>query len=578
MRLRTIPSVALSFLAAFVALGGCAVEGVEPGDDDDAGRSGSGGSSVGGKGAGGSSKGGASTITGGTGGVGSGGVSQGGTGAGGLATGGAGSGTGGIASGGVATGGAGAGGLATGGAGVGGAVAGGAGAGGSAMGGAGAGGATTGGAGAGGATTGGAGAGGATTGGAGAGGAATGGAAGTGTGGSGTTGGWGKAENPSVGCTVGPMPSVGSLTANAKLPDPFEKMDGNRITTKSEWLCRREEILRQAYAFVWGDKPVPAASAVTGTVSNTSIAVQVAGPNGNASFNLTVNMNGATAPAPAIIGYGGLSGMPVPSGVATITFTAVESTGGSGAKNGPFYSAYGSNHEAGYLTAQAWQISRVLDLLEKNPGVIDPYRVGVTGCSRWGKGAFVAGMLDNRIALTIPVESGLGGTVGLRLVETMDSYSGSEWPFHGISYVRWMSEVKLGQFTTGNSASADNTDKLPIDMHEMMGLIAPRGLYIVDNPSTMYNGLDRNSAWVTANVGKMIFEALGVGDNMSYQGAGGGHCSWRSQYTASLNAMVDKFLKGNASASTGNFATDLASPPNPSSSIEWQAPTLSGEL
>jgi hypothetical protein len=190
----------------------------------------------------------------------------------------------------------------------------------------------------------------------------------------------------------------------------------------------------------------------------------------------------------------------------------------------------------------------------------------------------VAGVLDNRIALTIPVESGLGGTVGLRLVEVIDSYSGSEWPYHGISYVRWLSEVALGQFTTGNSAGADNTDKLPIDMHEMMALIAPRGLYIVDNPSTMYNGLDRNAAWVTGNVGKMIFEALGVGDHMSYVGASGTHCQWRSQYDAMLNAMVDKFLKGNDAASTGNVTTDLPNPPNHMTHIDWTPPSLAGEL
>lgn len=405
----------------------------------------------------------------------------------------------------------------------------------------------------------------------------TGGADGSGGGGDAASAEWGQVENPGAGCTVGPMPSVASLTANAKLPDPFKKMDGNRIADKSEWACRREEILQQAYKFIYGDKPVPAEGAVSGTVSESRITVEV-NDGGSTSFNLTVNMNGATAPAPAIIGYGGLSGMPVPRGVATITFTAVESTGGSGAKNGPFYSVYGSDHPAGYLTAQAWQISRVLDVLEQNPGVIDPHRVGVTGCSRWGKGAFVAGALDNRIALTIPVESGLGGTVGLRLVEVLDSYSGAEWPYHGISYVRWLSEVALGQFTTGNSAGADNTNKLPVDMHEMMGLIAPRGLYIVDNPSTMYNGLDRSSAWVTANVGKMIFEALGVGDHMAYTGAGGSHCSWRSQYTASLNAMVDRFLLGNDAAATGNFATDLPNKPNHLDHIDWTAPTLTGEL
>ena len=35
--------------------------------------------------------------------------------------------------------------------------------------------------------------------------------------------------------------------------------------------------------------------------------------------------------------------------------------------------------------------------------------IGVTGCSRYGKGAFIAGVLDQRIALTMPIESGTAG-------------------------------------------------------------------------------------------------------------------------------------------------------------------------
>jgi hypothetical protein len=387
---------------------------------------------------------------------------------------------------------------------------------------------------------------------------------------------WGKVEDPGAGCVVGPLPEFDSLTADAKLPDPFKKMDGTRITNKSEWLCRREEILQQSFAFIYGDKPVPPEGAVTGTVSNSQITVEVNEAGKSASFSVTVSMNGATAPAPAIIRYGN-SGAPAPNGVASINFTATETTGGDGAKSGPFYQVYGSDHPAGYLVAQAWQVSRILDVLEQNPGTIDPYRIGVTGCSRLGKGAFVAGALDNRIALTIPVESGLGGTVGLRLVEVMDSYSGSEWPYHGISYVRWLSEVALGPFTNDNSASADNTDKLPIDMHEMMALIAPRGLLISDNPSTMYNGLDRNSAWVTANVGKLAFEALGVGDAFTYHGGSGNHCT---EFRAApvFGAMVDKFLKGNAAAETGSFSTDLPNAPGYQSNIVWEPPTLTGDL
>lgn len=385
---------------------------------------------------------------------------------------------------------------------------------------------------------------------------------------------WGRKENPTDHCTVGTLPEYNALKANSKLPDPFKKLDGTRITSKSEWPCQRELLYRQLIKYIYGEKPVPPKEAVSGTVSTQSISVKVKDGQKECSFTATVEMNGATQPAPAIIQYA--SGASAPSGVATISFSPKEVSGGNGPKEGPFFDFNGSNHEAGYLVAWAWQVSRIIDVLEQNPGVIDPGKIAVTGCSRFGKGAFVAGVLDNRIALTIPVESGIGGTIGLRLVEQLDTQG--EWPYHAISYVRWFSEVALGKFTSGNNAGADNTDRLPVDMHSAMALIAPRGLYIVDNPSGTYAGLDAKSAWVTASIGKKIFEALGVGDHFSCVGASGSHCQWRNKYDASMNAMVDKFLKGNNSANTGEVSTDLGNKPNPEQYIDWEAPTLDGEL
>jgi hypothetical protein len=397
-----------------------------------------------------------------------------------------------------------------------------------------------------------------------------------------TTDKWTFAEDPGAACTVGAMPAVGSLTANNKLPDPFKKMNGMAMTSKSEWLCRREEILQQGFEYIYGKKPRPAKEAVTGTVSTSSISVSVTDGGKTGTFTASVGGSCTTKPCPAIIGFGGVSGMPVPSGIATINFnaTAVAPEGnGSNPGSGAFYNVYGPTHEAGLLAAWAWGISRIIDVIEKNPGTIDPTKIAVTGCSRFGKGAFVAGVLDNRIALTIPVESGVGGTPALRLIEQLDSYSGSEWPYHAISYQQWFSPEKLGQFATANNAGGDNTNKIPVDMHQMMALIAPRGLYIVDNPSTMYNGLDRNSAYATGLVGQMVFKALGLGDNITYQGASGDHCSWRSAYTAPLTANLDKFLRGSTTAKTGTFATDLGgTKPTAEGVIDWTAPTLAGEL
>lgn len=386
---------------------------------------------------------------------------------------------------------------------------------------------------------------------------------------------WGKKENPTDHCTVGSLPEYSELKANPKLPDPFKKLDGTRITSKSEWACQRELLLRQLIKYIYGEKPVPPKEAVSGTVSTSNITVKVEAGGKSCTFSAKVSMNGAKQPAPAFIQYA--SGASAPSGVATISFNPVEVSGGTGDKSGPFFDFYGKRHEAGYLVAWAWQVSRIIDVLEQNPGIIDPYKIAVTGCSRYGKGAFVAGVLDNRVALTIPVESGIGGTVALRLVEQLEG-QGREWPYHAISYVRWFSEVALGKFTNDNNASSDNTDRLPVDMHSAMALIAPRALYIVDNPSGTYPGLDARSAWVTASVGKKIFEALGVGDHFACVGASGNHCQWRAKYTNSLNAMVNKFLKGDESAKTGEVTTDLGNKPNPEQYYDWEVPTLGGEL
>jgi hypothetical protein len=387
---------------------------------------------------------------------------------------------------------------------------------------------------------------------------------------------WGKKENPTAGvCTVGTFPGYSDLKANPKLPDPFLMLSGARITKKSEWPCRREELYQQALHYLYGDKPIPAKGSVTGTVTPTLISVSVNEGGKSCSFTATVNMNGATQPAPAIIGYGG--GAPVPKGVAIITFSAIETAGTAGPKKGPFYDFYGSDSPTGYLAAQAWQISRIIDVLEQHPDIIDPYHLGVTGCSRLGKGAFVAGVLDNRIALTLPFESGAGGTVGLRLIKQLDPTG--EYAYNAIGGVsRWLSEVRLGPFATADNANGDHTDKLPIDMHEMMGLIAPRGLYIMDNPNHAISWADENSSWVIGNVGHLIFQALGVGDNMTYESTSGTHCTWRTGYEASLQAVINKFLLGDNSAVTGKFHTEATNPPDPKNYYDWSVPVLSGDL
>lgn len=227
--------------------------------------------------------------------------------------------------------------------------------------------------------------------------------------------------NPGPGTgTPGTCPAIPgsiSLTANARLPDPFKKIDGSRVTTKADWECRRKEILELFQRYELGTFPGKPQS-VTGTRSGNSLSISVSEAGKSISFSVSISYPSGTGPFPAIIAYGALS-LPAQSGVATITFNnddiaAQQNTGSRG--QGKFYTLYGSSHTASALTAWAWGVDRIMDALETTANInIDPKRVAVTGCSRNGKGAIVAGALVDRIALTIPQESGSGGAACWRL-------------------------------------------------------------------------------------------------------------------------------------------------------------------
>src|SRR5262249_57090252 len=63
--------------------------------------------------------------------------------------------------------------------------------------------------------------------------------------------------------------------------------------------------------------------------------------------------------------------------------------------------------DCGALCAWAWGFSRVIDGLVQLDS-IDPRKIVITGHSRSGKVALLAGALDERVAITAPAGSGCG--------------------------------------------------------------------------------------------------------------------------------------------------------------------------
>jgi hypothetical protein len=385
----------------------------------------------------------------------------------------------------------------------------------------------------------------------------------------------GSGDGGSIGegsCTVPAMPSFSSLPSNAKLPDPFKLMDGSRMARKDQWTCRRAEISALAQQFELGAKP-PKPSSVTASFSSPKLTVGCSEAGKSISFDATITYpSSGTAPYPAIIAVGGSSldnNALSQLGVAIIKLPnddIAKQDSASSRGQGKFYTLYGSSHSAGSLIAWAWGASRIIDALEQTPSArIDPKRLGVTGCSRNGKGALMVGAFDERIALTIPQESGSGGAASWRVSQAQLS-SGQN--------VQTLSEI-VGEnswFPSSFQQFGNAVDKLPFDHHEIAGLVAPRALLIIENTSMEWLG--NLSTYTNGAAAHLIWEALGVPDRMGFSQVGNhNHCAFPSSQKPELSAFVQKYLL-NGAADTTIFKTDGSFTFDKSKWVDWAVPSL----
>ena len=333
-------------------------------------------------------------------------------------------------------------------------------------------------------------------------------------------------------------------TANSKLPNPFKFFDGKTVATKEDWECRQKEVNAAIQAQELGILPGKPDKVTASGTSSLSITSTVGGK--SVSFSVSIKKPSGAGPHPAIIAFGGAS-IPVPGAVATITFNnndVADQQGQSSRGKGKFFDMYGSSHSAGATTAWAWGVDRIIDALELVDVGIDPKRVGVTGCSRNGKGAFVAAALVDRIALGLPQESGSGGAACWRISDS-EKAAGKNIQTSGqiVGENVWFSR-NFNTFATKSST-------LATDHHQLAGLVAPRGLLVIENE---IDWLGPVSTTACMKAGRLIYKALGVPDNMGFTGAGNhAHCSFPGNQQTELTAFINKFLLNQSNANTANI-------------------------
>jgi hypothetical protein len=151
----------------------------------------------------------------------------------------------------------------------------------------------------------------------------------------------------------------------------------------------------------------------------------------------------------------------------------------------------------GALRAWGWGASRLLDYLETDKAV-DAKHVAVAGHSRFGKAALVTMAYDQRFAVAYVNSSGAGGAdlARRRFGEQQENIAGGEYYWMGGNYIKY----------AGTLTPAD----MPVDMHELIALCAPRPVFIGGGTYKGGDGwADVDGTFIAEVAAKPVYTLLG---------------------------------------------------------------------
>ena len=335
------------------------------------------------------------------------------------------------------------------------------------------------------------------------------------------------------------------------LPDPLALADGKRVRNAKTWYNqRRPQIVRLFEENQYGRSPGRPAGmsfdlfdkgtpALEGKAIRKQVTIYFSADKSGPKMDLLIYLPaGARQPVPLLLnlsfsanasavddprikpgevwgrdkkkvpanrgtGMGRLNVAPVLArgfGVATVYYGDIDPDFPGGTPYGvrALYLKPGQNEPApdewGSISAWAWGLSRAMDYLETDQGV-DAGRVAILGVSRLGKTVLWAGAHDTRIALVIASCSGEGGASLSRrnYGETIAHLAApSRYPY---------------QFCANYQKYADHVDRLPVDSHMLIALIAPRPVLLQTGDKDVWS--DPKGEFLAAVAAGPVYRLLG---------------------------------------------------------------------
>lgn len=381
------------------------------------------------------------------------------------------------------------------------------------------------------------------------------------------------------------------------LPDPFLKPDGTRIQSKQEWPRQRDYIIAMLEHYQYGSMPpVPENMVVKETLSEDLFDDSAT----RKLYTSTLTRNGKTldfhfglikprgnGPFPVIIKND--RDVPDPLGheknrLNTGRLGIPEGALNEALKRGYIYCAYnredlssdyGRNLEKnrnsgvfplypeydwGTIAAWAWGYKLIIDYFEKLD-FVDIKKITVTGHSRGGKTAFCGGIFEDRIAVTAPNSSGLGGTSSHLFYELIP-YPPQVISDHIIYNPHWWAAEYY--------ECAGFESRTPFDAHFGKIAIAPRGFF----NTHAYQDYHANpfGAWLTSEAAKIVYQWLDVEQNIAMHLRAGGHAQNTIDWVALLD-FCDMYFYGKSKRQYGDYKFSSTNPyPWARIPVNWEAP------
>jgi hypothetical protein len=325
------------------------------------------------------------------------------------------------------------------------------------------------------------------------------------------------------------------LPAIKELPNPFLFSDGSAVRTKEDWDRRRIELKKLFQDYMYGHLPSKPRKMTIGrgdvfVDKDNNVALQdltLKLEQDDRSITLSVRLAwpaDARAPAPVIVqsGFGRRGGAAAPTAgsgkrfttytkrgyaVAECNFQEAAADSKEKARSTGVYQLFGDKIDCGGLMAWAWCVHRVIDAIE-TVDKLDAKKVIVTGHSRYGKAALIAGAFDERIALTVPSHSGCAGVAPYRFI-----YGKSEQLHNIVGFAHWF-RPNFNQFV-------GKVERLPVDQHLLLALVAPRALMHTEGIKDAWTNPE--GAQLTHLAARKVYGFLKAEDNISIRYRPVGH-------------------------------------------------------